>query len=111
MADEAASGQVKYENDALRYADGTLVEIGTLWCCVEEEHPLKNTRMTYLGLMRVNKGPDHRPEFHLSFRIEKENPFPLKGLLIKTQPILLSSRASSWLWLKTWLFSFGEAKN
>ncbi len=70
MTDETESNRVKFENRALRYANGAAVVVGTLLCCVEEGHPLKNTRMTYLGLMRVNKDPDHRPEFHLSFRIE-----------------------------------------
>ncbi len=49
--------QVKFENNMLRHADGTVVEIGTLLRCVEKRHPLKKTRMTYLGLMRVNKDP------------------------------------------------------
>ncbi len=62
--------RVEFENNMLRHADGTAVEIGTLLRCVEKRHPLKKTRMTYLGLMRVNKDPDVRPEFHLSFRIE-----------------------------------------
>ena len=70
MADETESGQVKFENHALRYADGTAVEIGALFCCVEKRHPLENTWMSFLGYMRVDKEPDSAPEFHLSFRIE-----------------------------------------
>ena len=68
MADEIESKQVKFENHALRYANGAAVVVGALLCCVEEGHPLNNTWLTYLGSMRVDdRGPDTRPERHLAF--------------------------------------------
>ena len=71
MADETENNRVTFENHAVRYANGAAVVVGTLLCCVEEGHPLNNTRLTYLGSMRVDdRGPDTRPERHLAFRIE-----------------------------------------
>ena len=85
--------QVKFENNMLRHADGTAVEIGTLLRCVEKRHPLKKTRMTYLGLVQVNKDPDEQPEFHLSFRIEggdgvprRFDPADLPALVVIEKP-------------------------
>ena len=77
MTDETEHNRVKFENRALRYANGASVVGGTLLCCVEEAHPLNNTRMTYLGSMRVDdRGPDTRPERRLSFRIEGSDGAP-----------------------------------